>query len=363
MRIDHRFGPLVCAALAASIGGTAAAQSVTLSGIADIAARVVKNEGGDAVKSLLSGSNSTSRIVVRGTEDLGDGWGAGFWLEHGLLLDTGSAVSSTQFWDRRSTVSLTHRAVGELRAGRDFIPSYSNWSRYDPFGYVGVAGSNNLVSAAQNGPTRGAFSTSPNTTVRSSNALQWLLPQGWAGLEGGLMVAAGEGVAAANGQHKVIGARLGWANKQFGVSAATTRTENNLTLAAGAGRFEDHAIGASADFGVVRMSLAYRVFDHASAKQKNTLVGLWVPVGNGELKASFVQADLDGSAGTTAIGANGARQFGIGYVHNLSRRSALYGTVSRLENKGVSTFAVPGGDALSAGGTSSGVEFGIRHSF
>ena len=247
------------------------------------------------------GVNSTAGLAVTGVDEL---TGLPEYRNGGLLLDTGSAVSSTQFWDRRSTVSLTHRALGELRAGRDFIPSYSNWSRYDPFGYVGVAGSNNLVSAAQNGPTRGAFSTSPNTTVRSSNALQWLLPQGWAGLEGGLMVAAGEGGAAANGQHKVIGARLGWANKQFGVSAATTRTENNLTLAAGAGRFEDHAIGASADFGVVRMSLAYRVFDHASAKQKNTLVGLWVPVGNGELKASFVQADLDGSAGTTAIGAN-----------------------------------------------------------
>ena len=126
-------------------------------------------------------------------------------------------------------MSLASPTWGELRAGRDFVPSYVNWSRYDPFSYVGVAGSNNLVSATPNGPIRSAFSTSPNTTVRSSNSIQWLLPTGWAGLEGGLMVAAGEGGTAANGQHKVIGARLGWASKNYGVSAATTRTENNLT--------------------------------------------------------------------------------------------------------------------------------------
>ncbi len=69
------------------------------------------------------------------------------------------------------------------------------------------------------------------------------------------MVAAGEGGTAANDQHKVIGARLGWADKRFGVSAATTQTENNLTVS---GKFKDHAIGGQADIGVVRLSAAYR---------------------------------------------------------------------------------------------------------
>ncbi len=132
------------------------------------------NTGGSSVKSLVSGSNSTSRIIIRGVEDLGGGLTAGFHLEHGILLDAGAAVSATQFWDRRSTVSVTSPAWGELRLGRDFVPSYVSWTRYDPFSYVGVAGSNNLVSATPNGPIRSAFSTSPNTTVRSSNAIQWL---------------------------------------------------------------------------------------------------------------------------------------------------------------------------------------------
>jgi predicted porin len=339
-----------------------AQSSVTLSGVADAAARQVRNDGGGTVKSLVSGSNSTSRLVIRGSEDLGGGLAVSFWLEHGILLDTGTPASSAQFWDRRSTVSVTQRGWGELRAGRDFVPSYVNWSRYDPFSYVGVAGSNNLVSATPNGPIRSAFSTSPNTTVRSSNALQWLMPGGWGGVEGGVMVAAGEGGTAANGQHKVVGLRLGWASKQYGVSVASTRTENNLTATAG-GRFSDDAIGASADLGFARVSLAYRVFEQAAARQRNTIVGLWLPLGKGELRASVVQADLSGRVGATAIGANDARQIGVGYVYNLSRRSALYGTLSRLDNEGSATFAVPGGGTLRAGGSSSGLEFGVRHSF
>jgi predicted porin len=350
-------------ALVAGAATAASAQgSVTLSGIADAAARYVKNEGRGSMKSMVSGSNSTSRIVIRGTEDLGGGLVAGFHLEHGLLLDTGQTASTSQFWDRRSTLSLGSKTFGELRAGRDFVPSYVNWSRYDPFSYVGVAGSNNLISATPSGPIRNAFGSNPNTTVRSSNALQWLLPSGWGGLEGAVMVAAGEGGTAASGQHKVVGARLGWSGGGFGVSAATTTTENNLT---GGDRFRDHAIGGHGTIGTVRLSAAWRQFRQADARQTQTLVGAVLPVGAvGEVKASWVRANLAGRVGATSVDSNDAQQFGLGYVHNLSKRTALYATVSRLSNDGGATFVVPGGPGGIAGGsTSSGYEAGIRHSF
>jgi len=346
----------------ASLAQTASAQSsVTLFGIADLAARSVHNEGTAAVRSLVSGSNSTSRIGFRGVEDLGDGLTASFHLEAGMLLDTGSNVGGTQFFDRRSTVSVASRTLGEVRAGRDFVPSYVSWTRFDPFSYVGVAGSNNMVSATPVGPIRSAFGTAANTTVRSSNSIQYLLPGNLAGVEGGLMVAAGEGAVAGSGTHKVLGARLGYASGPMVVSGALTQTENSLTVV---DKFKDVVLGASYDFGVVRVSGAWRRFSLGSPRQTNTMAAAVVPIGLGELKLSYVKADFDGKVGATDISTADATQVGLGYVYNLSKRTAVYATASRISNKGATILSVPGGSTgLKAGGTSSGYETGIRHSF
>lgn len=353
---------LLGVAAATALGSPAVfAQGVTIAGVADAAVRSVSNEGLGSVKSLASGSNSTSRLIVRGSEDLGDGLSASFHLEHGIALDTGAPTSSTQFWDRRSTVSLASNALGEVRAGRDFVPSYSNWGRFDPFSYVGVASSSNFVSATPVGPIRSAFSTSPNTTVRSSNAVQYLLPRGLGGLEGGAMVAAGEGGTAANGQHKVIGVRLGYGAGPFVVSVASTTSENNLTTT---GKFKDTALGGSYDLGVVRLSAAWRQFRQASAKQTNLLLGAIVPIGLGEVKVSWNRVDLSGNVGATPIDANDASQLGLGYVHHLSKRTALYATAGRIGNKGAAAYTIPGGPAgLAGGGSSTGHEAGVRHTF
>lgn len=347
-------------ALAVAVG-SAWSQGVVISGIADAAGRWVSNEGRGSMKSMISGGNSTSRLIFRGTEDLGGGMSAGFHLEHGILLDVGNPAT-TQFWDRRSTVSLSGQAWGEMRLGRDFVPSYVNWSRYDPFSYVGVAGSNNLVSATPQGPIRATYGTAPNTTVRSSNAFQWIMPGHWGGLEGGVLVAPGEGGVAANGQAKVQGARVGYLTKSWGASVAHTRSENDLTAAGGA--FTDQALGGSVDFGMVRVSAVQRRFKQNLSKQTNTLLGAWIPIGLHEIKLSWVKADLSGRVDTATIDANDASQIGLGYVYNLSKRTVLYGSYSRIDNKGAATFAVPGGPAgLAGGGTSSGYEVGMRMGF
>ena len=85
----------------AAFASTAAAQtppptssSVILEGVVDASARLTHNSLG-SLKSLSSGNNSTSRIVFRGTEDLGDGLYAGFWLESSIFVDTGTSGSLT----------------------------------------------------------------------------------------------------------------------------------------------------------------------------------------------------------------------------------------------------------------------------
>jgi predicted porin len=350
----------VCAAFAC-VASAAAQSSVGVSGIVDLAARHVSNEGVGSVKSLVSGSNSTSRLIFSGREDLAGGLSASFHLEHGMLADMGTQAAADKFWDRRSTVSLASATLGEVRLGRDFVPSYVVWTRYDPFSYVGVARSANLVSATPTGPIRAAFGTNPNTTVRSDNAAQVLLPSGLGGLEGGMLVAAGEGGDAASGRAKALGIRLGYAAKGFGVTAGTTNSQNSLTTS---GRFKDSVLGAHVDVANVKLSAAWRQFKYDQAKQVMILLGAVATWGQHEVKASWVKADLSGRVGATVIDRNDAGQFGIGYVYHLSKRSALYATAASVSNDGAARYVVTDGPAgMAGGGTSRGYEAGIRHRF
>jgi len=353
---------LIAACAACVCAGAASAQgSITVSGIVDLAVRHVSNQGVGSLDSMVSGSNSTSRLIVSGREDLGDGLSAGFHLEHGLLADTGSQAAADKFWDRRSTVSVASTLLGEVRLGRDFVPSYTAWTRYDPFSYVGVARSANLVSATPVGPIRSAFGTNANTTVRSDNAVQFLLPANLGGLEGGLMAAAGEGGDVAAGRAKLVGIRLGYAAKGFGVSAATTSSENSLTTA---GRFKDSVLGGHVDVANVKVSAAWRQFKLDEARQALLLLGAVATWGPHEVKASWVKANMSGTVGAAAIDANDATQWGIGYVYNLSKRTAVYATAATLSNDAAARWVISDGPAgMAGGGTSRGYEAGIRHRF
>lgn len=356
----------ITAALVAA--NAAQAQSaVTLAGVADASLRQVNNQGRDANRSMQSGGNSTSKLIVRGVEDMGNGLNAAFHLETGFSVATGASVQATQFWDRRATVAGASKTLGELRWGRDVVPSYANWSVFDPFSYVGVAGSTTLISSTPQGPIRAAFgltgtTANPNTVVRANSAIQYLLPAGLAGLEGGLMAsAAAAGGTAASGDNSVRGLRIGWKRGAFLVSAARTTTQNDLT---GSAKFTDQAVGASYDFGFLKVSAVRRSFEFLAAEQTNTLVGLTAPVGSGTVKLSWHKAAYDGRVGATSIAANNATMLGLGYVHDLSKRTAAYASWSRIGNQGALTLAVPGGTSgMAAGGTSRGFEVGVRHNF
>lgn len=351
---------IVAAALAVCSGGALAQSSVAIGGVMDAAARSVANSGGSSIKSLVSGSNSTSRLYFRGSEELGNGLSAGFWIESGINIDTGANSGGAQFWDRRATVSLVSKPAGELRLGRDYTPTYTTWSRHDVFSHVGVAGSNNFSSAAQQGPIRNAFGTNPNTTVRSSNSVQYVLPSGLGGLEGALMLGAGEGGTAANGQHKFIGGRLAWQTAAFGISAAYATTENDLTTA---GKFKDGVIGANGAIGPVRLTAALRRYEQSQAKQTNLVLGALGSIGATDLKLSYLKANMQGRVGATSIDDNDASQIGLGVVYNLSKRTGLYAQAARVENDGRASFVIPGGTTLPAGGRSTGWEAGLRHNF
>jgi predicted porin len=335
------------AVLAAASVGAYAQSSVTLFGVLDANARYVKN-GDLKIKSLGSGGINTSRLGVRGTEDLGDGLKAGFWLETGLNVDSGTQSDATRFWNRRATVSLSGN-FGEVRLGRDFTPTYLGYSDYDPFGDNGVGASSKFDSS---------LGTARDTGTRADNQIMYLTPGNLGGFYGRAAVAAGEGTAG----KKYYGARAGYAAGPLDVSAAYGQTE--VAPLAGEDKFKTLDVGASYDFGVVKATGYFTQSKFASQKLQVYSIGAIVPLGLGQIKAAYTHAN---ASGTNAVGvnvdANDADQVAVGYIYNLSKRTALYTTAAYVKNKGNATFAVASAPAMTAGAKSTGFEMGMRHAF
>ena len=165
------------------LGGAAWAQnSVTVFGGADAGLRHVSNSEGSR-NSMQSGNNYTSRIGLRGVEDLGGGLQASFWLESRVNVSNGSAGTGSTFWDRRATVSLSGN-FGEFRLGRDYTPMFRAFAGTDVFAYVGVAGMGTLYGTGASSPVGGAFGTGATTVARANGSFQYFTPNT---LGGGLL--------------------------------------------------------------------------------------------------------------------------------------------------------------------------------
>jgi predicted porin len=129
-------------------------------------------------------------------------------------------------------------------------------------------------------------------------------------------------------------------------------------------KFKTLDLGASYDFGPAKVSGYITQSRAAGLKVANYYVGAQVPIGPGFARVSYVTSNL---SGTTSTGVNtdpnDARQFAIGYLYNLSKRTALYSNLVRVTNQGASAIAVDKNPTLAAGKASTGLDFGLRHSF
>jgi predicted porin len=338
---------LTLAALAGFSTAASAQSSVTIFGVIDANVRYLDN-GGTKLKQVGTDGLSSSRLGFRGVEDLGSGLKAGFWLETALNADEGTINASGKFWHRRATVSLESATLGEVRIGRDYAPTYTGISDFDAFGDVGVGKFSNLQSK---------LTGTVNTNSRLDNEVQYFLPKNLGGVYGTLAVAPTEGVVG----NKYVGGRLGYAAGPLNVSGSYATTDAN----AAADKYKIGSLGVAYDFGVVRVLGSFTQHKFLSRKENLALLGATVPVGAGLIRASFGRADLSGGTTATATAdADDATLVAAGYVHNLSKRTALYGTYSQITNKGAQKFALgTTTPALAAGQKSKAFELGLRHSF
>jgi len=391
-------------ALAAlAVAGVASAQSsVTLFGVVDasissysstsrdlngatLADPFYLNQGSVKVsqRGLTNSGYNSSRLGFRGTEDLGGGLAASFWLEAPITNDDGATGVST--FARRSTVSLSG-GFGEVRLGRDYTPTFWNHTVFDPFGTNGVG--TNLVHTA---------AADFGHPTRASNTIGYFLPPNLGGFYGQLQYGFHEKVKYSPGlatpdvannsrTGRYVGGRFGYANGPLDVAIAygsatvgdefyvgTTTKVNTLNL------------GASYDFGPVKLfgevsrlknKVDYEVTPlftggEPDADLTGYLLGVTVPVGAGLIRASYSRVKYDFNEVqlpfTPAAADPKASKLALGYVHNLSKRTALYATIARVSNKNGAALTVGGpafiNNAVFTPKNSTGYDFGIRHAF
>jgi len=344
---------IALAALGAFAGAASAQSSVTLFGVVDVGVRQIKNAGGDSLTTMSTDGQYSSRLGVRGVEDLGGGLKAGFWLEGNLAADTGTAGATdaqadklNRFWHRRSTASLMG-GFGEVRLGRDLNPTYLVVNTNDVFGEVGLGQITTVFSKLG--------STSYDTQSRTDNMVSYLTPSTLGGFYAQLSAAPGESV---NGK-KYAGGRAGYAAGPLDVSVGFAETWASGTTVVD-DKFKVANVGGSYNFGVAKLYASVTQNKLGSAKQLVSYVGAGIPVSAaGTVKLSLINANMKDSG-------DDANKFALGYVHSLSKRTSLYGTIAEVKNKGNAAFNVAGAGnpATSAKGDKSrGVEFGMTHMF
>ena len=97
---------------------------------------------------------------------------------------------------------------------------------------------------------------------------------------------------------------------------------------------------------------------YTRADGEGFLIGGLVPVGAGQVRLAYSTYKNDNAVGADPK----VNKYSLGYVHNLSKRTALYATYAHLTNKNGSSLAL-GGATGAANQNSNGYDFGIKHSF
>jgi predicted porin len=376
---------LIALAVMAAAGAASAQSSVTLFGVVDATLSYGRASGAGAASltQLTNSGYNSSRLGFRGTEDLGGGMSASFWLEAGISNDDGRAgggiapgnqgltvaANTGLNFNRRSTVSLAGN-WGEVRIGRDYTPSFWNLTVYDPFGtngvgttmtLVGPAGGNGVVANAMVPGGQGVS----GVLVRASNSISYFLPENLGGFQGQAMYYLGENVqngAATEDDGRGYGLRLGYGAGPWNVSAVWERTTYATT--ATTGDFRTWSVAGQWDFGMAKLMGQYVRDSRDSTVNtdgRGWLIGALVPVGAGEIRASYSEYRMDNGPGADPR----SRKLALGYVHNLSKRTALYATVARVRNTNGAAVALNGA-TFGAGvvnASSTGYDLGIRHTF
>jgi general bacterial porin, GBP family len=380
---------LAIAAVVLASGVAHAQSSVTLYGIIDTSILYQNNVKGSSNWFENSGTSSTSRWGLRGTEDLGGGLSAVFDLENGFMANNGTLKNGGDLFGRQAWVGLNSKQYGQLTVGRqyDFLVDYVAPMSTTGSGFAGNLGAHPYDNDNLDNDMR--LNNSVKFSSASFHGLKAGAIYGFSNEAGGFANnrAYGFGAAYARGPLSLAAAYL-QINRSTTMANATgsisTGDGNELTLG---GNQQIWAAGAKYSFGKANIGMTYShsVTYNITGLFGQGLTGQSMKFDNFDINGQyFVRPDLSLNLGYTYTTGTFAASTGSATPHwnqvtamvdyNLSRRTDVYliGSYQRVSGGNAANALNGGGTVFNASvynyGTSSTnaqvvAGAGLRHRF
>ncbi|MET0519469.1 MAG: porin [Burkholderiaceae bacterium] len=336
-------------------GGT----QVNLYGVVDANVQVLN--GKSTLTRVQSGGLQSSRIGLRGREDLGGGLSAFFVLESGINLDDGS-YGQNAFWGRQALVGLAS-PYGTVSLGRQYGSLYDLSNEFSIFSNIGYGASTGVIGGFGGyEPVRGsdASGTGNGGPSRLNNSVKYETPS-INGFKAGALVGLGE-VAGGTNETRVLDLYGRYTKDNIdGMVSYVSDKRADLGL-------DRQTTSAAAAY---RINDTYRVTGGVISVDDRSInnidgIGYWIGgdyrVGPHTFKTQYVESKLrHGDEGKT-------QAYGIGYQYDLSKRTALYSSLTYFKNSGDNytprtAGILPTGVATIGDGNVTELVTGIRHSF
>ena len=364
---------------AATIAGSALAQSgVAIAGRIDVGPQYIDN-GTAKLKRVDSGTYTASRLIFRGTEDLGDGVKAGFYMEHRFNADLGAAQSAAKFFNAGAQLSLSSATWGSVTLGRQYVPIFWSFLFADDTGPLRLHGYSAVQSVQRSAFARVGAAASPVkaagsldtiaggiyqlgiTSAFEDNMIVYKTPS-FGGATVMLAAGAAEGAPAGNG--RVLGANVEYTNGPFYGSLAYNQKRGTVP-AGGAGSHQTTTEALVSGFYTVTPQIKLWGNYHPWKLETTTtdfkghdwMLGASYYFAQSMLWLNYAAKTPDNCVACKSKG------FGLGYHYFLSRRTELYASIAEVKNDANSGNALNGFAPVVIGNDVRGIAVGVAHTF
>ena len=377
---------LAAVAVLGAFAGSAFAADVTMYGRIDTGLHYNNNQVDfdgqevidDSSFEMGSGLSTGSRLGLKGTEEISEGFKVGFVLEHGFNSDTGANGDDEKFFNRESSLQLISDTYGTLALGR----VGAIVSDMGTFGfYAGAVNPFGTGWSAVGGQGIGSKLFATNDT-RFDNSLTYKSPT-FAGTTVYAQYAMGnDGDENTHYADRYGALGVNYVNGALNL-AAVVDWMDEACVAGQADEPEDKYtvnLGGSYDFGVMKAFVAAQYFQNANdvggaislvkdatgltatadeLKGYGVALGATVPAWGGTflMSAGYVDAEDDAKNATAEYT---GYQAAVAYQYPLSKRTVLYTGVGYTSRE-VDKLNLDSGDKAEQ--DSYDVSFGMVHYF